>query len=325
MKTIRVIGRLIIPISCILCIAILSCSHPLESIKSNSPRALEYSIPADPDPIGNSQTPLSVPLIAGKSIEIGTVDTWLEEDVLYVSFNSQWQLIETHLDIVLDPMDFPQTKKGNPKPGHFEYKTTHAPGIYVHTYQIPINIPEETEMLFFAAHAAVEEWLDDDLINSESAWAFGYEFPGANWATYFVGAIPEVGPEDGTVTVQLSDFPMGSGHQSLIGLFYHNSDPTDMNNFVAMGGFEIVDGAGSDVLGPSDASGGQENPPSWIGAGGEMYDLYFWVDLNDNFDFVQYPEQGIDDTALVFPIVVTVDGNINVYLTGDDIGKAQPF
>lgn len=325
MRSIRVIERLVIPISCLICIIVMSCSNPLESIKMYNSKTLEYSIPSDPVPIGNSETPLSVPLIAGKTIEVGTIETWIEEDMLYVSFISQWRLVETHLDITLDPNDFPQTKKGNPKPGHFDFKTTHDSGTYEYTYMISMDFPDESEMLFFAAHAAVEKWFDDEFISSESAWAMGYDFPGANWATYFVGAIPEEGPEDGTLTVHLSDYTEGGGHQSYIGLFIHDSDPTDMSNFVAMGGFEIIGGEGSGHLVPSNISGGQIDPPPWIGTGGEMYDLYFWVDLNDNFEFVQYPEEGIDDTALIFPIVVTVNGDMNIYLTGGDIGKAQPF
>ncbi len=198
-----------------------SCTNPLTEIITSNSRALQYTIIVDPVPIGEVNSPLSVPLLAGKSMDVGTVDAWIDENMLNISFNSTWKLMETHLDMVTDPMNFPQTKKGNPKPGQFAYKTNHEPDTYTYIYSIPMDDFEEVEILYFAAHAVVEEWDGGVFVKKESAWAAGYDFPGANWATYFAGAVPEPGSEyeDGSVTVAFSDYPEGDGYQPYIGLF----------------------------------------------------------------------------------------------------------
>ena len=330
MKANRVIGILMIASISMLGIFVLSCSNPLTDIIMNNSRALDYPDPGEPEPIGDSDSPLTVPIYAGKTIDVGTVKVWIEEDMLYVQFDTTWFLTETHLDVVADPIEFPQTKKGNPKPGQFSFKTNHEPGISAYTYQIPMIEFDKATTLYFAAHSKVEKWIEGVLLDSESAWAGSYDFPGANWATYFAGIIPEPGNtyDDGRIEVVLSDYPAGDGHQPLMGLFPGGSDPYDpTTTMIAMGGFDIVGGGGSCFLIPSGYPGGTELD-DWMGTGGVTYDLYIWFDLNDNVfhptDPVLYPEEGEDAMAIIFPYNVLIDGDVTISLTGDNIVGPEP-
>ncbi len=90
-----------------------------------------------------------------------------------------------------------------------------------------------------------------------------------------------------------------------------------MENILAIGGFDINDGSGSGHLSEMTIEW-QEFPPPWIGTGGELYDVYIWFDLNDNFPAVQYPEEGFDRRAIHFPYDVFIDGDIILILTGED-------
>jgi len=111
---------------------------------------------ADPVP-----STCSTPLIAGQHYNVGVVNVWKEDGWLKVQFVATAGCItETHVDVQLSEKDFPQTKKGNPKIGHFAYSRTHDPCVIEHTEIIPLTyIPgyaEGTTTLFVAAHAVVE-------------------------------------------------------------------------------------------------------------------------------------------------------------------------
>jgi hypothetical protein len=45
------------------------------------------------------------------------------------------------------------------------------------------------------------------------------------------------------------------------------------------------------------------------------YDLYLWIDTNDNIDTMQEPEQNIDLSHVSFPFKVTIDSNTTVLIT----------
>lgn len=176
---------------------VLGCGSPLTHVgplgpAASDPRDLTYEIPEEPGAIGGPGAPLVVPLIAGRTIDVGTVEVWLQEECLHVRYTTDapWCLAETHMHVVADdPALFPQTKTGNPKPGQFAYGMTHAPGTASYTYCLPIAGLEEAEVLYFAAHAEVEQWVAGACLGAESAWAAGLGFPGANWATYFAGVL----------------------------------------------------------------------------------------------------------------------------------------
>lgn len=80
--------------------------------------------------------------------------------------------------------DIPQTKKGNPKVGHFPY---------ISGDPIPLDLTVGVHTVYIAAHAEVlnpDELVEDpetgELVpRQESAWGEGEGFPGKNWAMYF--------------------------------------------------------------------------------------------------------------------------------------------
>jgi Ca-activated chloride channel family protein len=140
--------------------------------------------------------PFVTDLIAGggnpkSAIDVGEVIIWTDNpDFLYITYETtdDWFITETHLHVA-DSLDgIPQTKKGNPIPGHFDYQMDHAPPVQEYTYTIPWTWAPGTT-LYIAAHAVVEEFVvicDEFYSNIETAWGFGPGFEGNNWATYIV-------------------------------------------------------------------------------------------------------------------------------------------
>ena len=119
---------------------------------------------------------------------------------------------------------------------------------------------------------------------------------------------------DGTLTVGLVGYSTGDGHQALFGVYAGGSDPyTDP--IIAMGQFTIGDGGGS-----FQAEDPSNNP--WTGTGGTTYDVYLWVDLNDNWETITFPESGDDSVASSFPYSVLIDGNVTITFTGANMVPA---
>lgn len=129
----------------------------------------------------------AVPLLAGQHIDVGTVTVWNDADTLYVQFatTGNWVIDETHVHIGATVDDIPQ-KNGNPRPGQFAYKTTHDPAVTEYTYEIPLGDYAAGDTLVVATHAALS-LLDEngEVIQTETGWGDGIDFPGKNWATYF--------------------------------------------------------------------------------------------------------------------------------------------
>ena len=111
---------------------------------------------------------------------VGEVSVWNDGDNLYVTYSTTVGMHETHLAVAEDFEDIPQTKKGNPKVGHFPYKNEDVGGALTDPYVIPLEWDAGTELII-AAHA--------ELCNGETAWANcggpDAYFPGNNWATFF--------------------------------------------------------------------------------------------------------------------------------------------
>ena len=118
-------------------------------------------------------------------MKVGTVSVWNDGSTLYVKYKTigDWELTETHVAVNTSLADIPQTKKGNPKVGHFPYKMTHDPSVTDYTYQIDLIWAPGTNVTI-AAHAVVQNGCQE-----ETAWADcggpNAKFPGNNWATYF--------------------------------------------------------------------------------------------------------------------------------------------
>jgi len=102
--------------------------------------------------------PQKIDLLAGQTLNVGEVKVWNDTENLYVKYvidDTDWCLTETHLHVATSIGDIPQTKKGNPKPGQFEYKEKHDCELEF-LYTIPLTWVPETE-LFIATHAVVKK------------------------------------------------------------------------------------------------------------------------------------------------------------------------
>ena len=145
-----------------------------------------------------TSAPQTETLIAGQNFYAGTVTVAVEGGNVCVTFETTggWQLTETHLAIATSLAGLPQTKSGNPSPGKFPYSAKHKPAVTTFTYCVPFDVTGEP--LYIATHA-VAELADQDtgaVVQQETAWAGPEDFPGKNWATYFVYIPTGCRPED---------------------------------------------------------------------------------------------------------------------------------
>jgi hypothetical protein len=127
---------------------------------------------------------LVVNLMAGQNEFAGTVKVWDEGDSLYVLYETiePWCMTETHLAVASSLEGIPQSN-GNPVPGNFPYKNTHKCATSF-LYTVPLS--SGACELYIAAHAVVKK-----PGSNETAWGNGVDFPGSNWATYFIYEISD--------------------------------------------------------------------------------------------------------------------------------------
>jgi len=146
--------------------------------------------------------------LAGQDIEAGTVTVSYDGGVLCVLYETEgdWKLVETHFVIAASPEEIPQTKKGNPKVGHFPYVDDEL-GEYdaednliggADSYEECIELELEVGTYIIAAHASLLN-LDNivgyvpetdpavPIYQQETGWGEGEEFADdRNWAMYFI-------------------------------------------------------------------------------------------------------------------------------------------
>jgi Ca-activated chloride channel family protein len=128
---------------------------------------------------------------AATAIDVGDVIVWQDASYLYVKYvtSDGWKMTESHLAVGDDLTDIPQTKKGNPIPGKFPYKTTHSPWVTEYTYKIPWTWAKDAK-LYIAAHCVVKKQTGTDaectpIYREETGWGEGDDFDGNNWGMYF--------------------------------------------------------------------------------------------------------------------------------------------
>ncbi len=93
--------------------------------------------------------------MAGQTELIGHVNVWNDADTLYVNFVSMGDcFLETHVAVGDELSDLPQTKKGNPIPGQFQYSDPHS-CVQDYTYDIALDDWAVGTPLYIAAHAAL--------------------------------------------------------------------------------------------------------------------------------------------------------------------------
>lgn len=132
--------------------------------------------------------PTEVTLLAGQTINSGTVTVSNDASYIYVTYTTTegWVLSQTHLyvgDCALIPVNNP----GNPIPGQFPYTSAHN-NVTSYTYQIPISrIPLEG-CGCIAAHAVVKKYnSSNQLIDTQTGWGEGVRInlSGGNWGMKF--------------------------------------------------------------------------------------------------------------------------------------------
>jgi hypothetical protein len=117
------------------------------------------------------------------------------------------------------------------------------------------------------------------------------------------------GASSGTLTVVITGTPPGADGKGLyMGLYKRDADPSSAS-LLAVG--DILLGTEfSEVMKDSITGENIVFDPG-------HYDLYLWIDMNDNMDTVQGPEQNIDMTHISFPFPVTIDGDTTVTVTAN--------
>jgi hypothetical protein len=137
-----------------------------------------------------------VDLLAGQSIDAGTVCVEVIGDDLVVTYTTQdgWELTEAHLWVGDDLADMPQTKKGNPKVGNFPHNSGDITGSDSHTFTIPLSDLGGGDFATSlcdhpfdaAAHAALRKDNGSGGYQTETGWANGARMvQRGNWATFF--------------------------------------------------------------------------------------------------------------------------------------------
>ena len=152
-------------------------------------------LPTTADDICHKGSSYETRLMAGQTIEVGTVTVWIDSDSLHVEYEitaEGWYITETHLalavvDVCTDcPGDIPTTKSGNPKNGQFAF--SEDDGIYDIAFDDSgiIDGPFEIgDCLCIAAHAVVEKRVGGVVVDEQTGWGEGPGFSGKNWAMYF--------------------------------------------------------------------------------------------------------------------------------------------
>ena len=167
-----------------------------EQSTTQSQQAGKYATYGDPDEktvisgrtYGDSCVPTTVMLVAGQTIDAGTVTVSNDANYIYVTYTTTngWVLTQTHLyvgDCALIPVNNP----GNPIPGQFPYTSAHN-NVTSYTYQIPISrIPLEG-CGCIAAHAVVKKYnSSNQVIDTQTGWGNGVRInlSGGNWGMKF--------------------------------------------------------------------------------------------------------------------------------------------
>ena len=127
-------------------------------------------------------------LIAGQHIDAGFVTITDDGTNLTITIQTEngWELTESHVHVGDELTDFPLTKKGSPKVGHFEFSESHDPGTTEFTYTIPLPDDVDKDGIIIAVHAVVVQVEGEVIVAEETAWKFGVDrfVEKGNWATY---------------------------------------------------------------------------------------------------------------------------------------------
>jgi hypothetical protein len=151
-------------------------STPVTGPADNGSRTAELSIP-----------PVVWPLMAGQTINVGTVTVYNDPSYLHVIYQitaPDYFLTFTAVAVATSLDGIPHNSQGVPQPGHFPYKATHNPPVTYYEYDIPLIWPVGTE-LYIATHAIIDQIVGGQVITTNTGWAGDHKFPCHNWSKYF--------------------------------------------------------------------------------------------------------------------------------------------
>jgi hypothetical protein len=176
----------------LLILGVLGCSETPSVTQSGEPEAARPMANDYDQPCG---TPWVATFYAGQYIDVGTVAVSNDEDSLYVTINTTggWVMAESHVAVASAVDDIPQTGSGNPKVGRFAFAADHDPPVNTYYYAVSVTGYDQTQPLCIAVHAIVQRIEGGHVVQQETAWADGEDFPGANWATYIAYAVQPCG------------------------------------------------------------------------------------------------------------------------------------
>lgn len=116
-------------------------------------------------PLYKPGVPLVVDLFADQNVDVGEVNIWDDGTNLYVEYHVTepgWCITETQMHVATTLAGIPQTKKGNPIPGQFDYKHEDLNCETPDSYQILLADIENLDCmdeLYVATHAVVKNFV----------------------------------------------------------------------------------------------------------------------------------------------------------------------
>jgi hypothetical protein len=132
--------------------------------------------------------PTTATLIAGQTIDAGTISVINDNDFIYVTYTTAngYILTETHL-YVGDQALIPTNKPGNPIPGQFPFGNMHS-NLTTYTYAVPISAIPLGTCAVVAAHAVVKKIdANGQVVESQTGWGNGFQInlSSGNWGMAF--------------------------------------------------------------------------------------------------------------------------------------------
>jgi hypothetical protein len=117
------------------------------------------------------------------------------------------------------------------------------------------------------------------------------------------------GSSGGTLTIEIAGCPSGAEDCKLyVELYNAGSDPLSSSPLAT--GSILLNIEESDVM--VDPLSDED-----IALNAGEYDLYLWIDVNDNIGTVQQPETGVDMSHVSCPLRITIDRDTRVVITAD--------
>ena len=126
-------------------------------------------------------------ITAGQHILVGSVNVWNDAENLYVEFvtSGNWYMTETHVHVGESVDDIPSNNNGIPRPGHFDYQTSHPePYVQYVLHTIPLIWDDYTTLVIAAHTSLVEKDDNGDVISEETGWGGPNPGPGPRWWFY---------------------------------------------------------------------------------------------------------------------------------------------